>query len=161
MTLRDIAKPGKLLAQFLIRFADYFARPAGRALRHSYVSCRLSDIQPKNAEAIALDQNVAPYGRNFASPDLLFPMNHQDTRMPAKTRVLGIGTDKAQIAVPETLFAENVGDTGFESTLDGLKFTVRYSPESKSLRVVTADSGLSWMYSFWFAWAAFHRQTDI
>ena len=60
MTLKDIAKPGKLLAQFLIRFADRFARPAGRAMLQVYARGLLSDVQRKNAEAIAPDQNVAP-----------------------------------------------------------------------------------------------------
>jgi SRSO17 transposase len=60
MTVKDIAKLGKLLAQFLIRFEDCFARPAGRALLNVYVRGLLSDVQRKNVEAIALDQNVAP-----------------------------------------------------------------------------------------------------
>lgn len=60
MTMKDIAKLGKLLAQFLIRFADCFARPAGRALLGVYVRGLLSDVQRKNAEAIALDRGVAP-----------------------------------------------------------------------------------------------------
>ena len=60
MTVKDIAKLGKLLGQFLIRFADCFARPAGRALLDVYVRGLLSDVQRKNVEAIALAQNVAP-----------------------------------------------------------------------------------------------------
>jgi SRSO17 transposase len=60
MTVKDIAKLGKLLAQFLAEFACCFARPAGRALLHVYVLGLLSDVQRKNVEAIALDQNVAP-----------------------------------------------------------------------------------------------------
>ncbi len=60
MKIKDIAKLGKLLAQFLAGFACCFARPAGRALLHVYVLGLLSDVQRKNVEAIALDQNVAP-----------------------------------------------------------------------------------------------------
>lgn len=60
MSIKDIAKLGKLLAQFLTNFACCFTRPAGRALLHVYVRGLLSDVQRKNAEAIALDQNVAP-----------------------------------------------------------------------------------------------------
>jgi SRSO17 transposase len=59
MSVKDIAKLGKLLGQFLQRFACCFARPAGRALLQIYVKGLLSDVQRKNAEAIALDQNVA------------------------------------------------------------------------------------------------------
>lgn len=60
MSVQDIAKLEKLLAQFLAGFACCFARPAGRALLQIYVKGLLSDVQRKNAEAIALDQNVAP-----------------------------------------------------------------------------------------------------
>ena len=60
MAVKDIAKLGKLLAQFLVGFACCFARPQGRALLDVYVRGLLSDVQRKNAEAIALDQNVAP-----------------------------------------------------------------------------------------------------
>lgn len=59
MSVQDIAKLGKMLAQFLKRFSDCFARPAGRALLMVYVRGLLSDVQRKNAEAIALDQQVA------------------------------------------------------------------------------------------------------
>ena len=64
MTVKDIAKLGKLLGQFLIRFADCFARPAGRMLLDVDVRGLLSDVQRKNAEAIALTRNVAPRTRN-------------------------------------------------------------------------------------------------
>lgn len=60
MSVKDIAKLGKLLAQFLTGFACCFARPQGRALLLVYVRGLLSDVQRKNVEAIALDQKVAP-----------------------------------------------------------------------------------------------------
>ncbi len=60
MSVKDIAKLGKLLVQFLTRFAFCFARPQGQALLQFYVRGLLSGVQRKNVEAIALDQNVAP-----------------------------------------------------------------------------------------------------
>lgn len=60
MSVQDIAKLGKLLAQFLAGFAGCFARPGGRVLLAVYVRGLLSSVQRKNAEAIALEQNVAP-----------------------------------------------------------------------------------------------------
>ena len=60
MSVEDIAKLGRLLVQFLARFANCFARPAGRRLLAVYVRGLLSDVQRKNAEAIALQQNIAP-----------------------------------------------------------------------------------------------------
>ena len=60
MSVKDIAKLGELLAQFLRYFAVCFSRSAGRALLSVYVQGLLSGVQRKNVEAIALDQNVAP-----------------------------------------------------------------------------------------------------
>ena len=60
MSVKDIAKLGRLLLQFLAGFACCFARPQGRALLQVYVRGLLSDVQRKNVEAIALDQKVAP-----------------------------------------------------------------------------------------------------
>jgi DDE superfamily endonuclease len=60
MRVQDIAKLSKLLGQFLSRFADCFARPAGRALLLVDVRGLLSNVQRKNAEAMALDQQVPP-----------------------------------------------------------------------------------------------------
>jgi SRSO17 transposase len=60
MTVKDIARLGKMLGQFLARFADCFVRPAGRALLEVYVRGLLSGVSRKNAEAMALDQGVAP-----------------------------------------------------------------------------------------------------
>lgn len=60
MSIKDIANLGKLLGQFLTFFACCFARVEGRRLLEVYVRGLLSDVQRKNAEAIALDQGVAP-----------------------------------------------------------------------------------------------------
>jgi SRSO17 transposase len=60
MSIQDIAKLGKLLAQFLALFAGCFSRPAGRDLLAVYVRGLFSNVPRKNAEAIALDQDVAP-----------------------------------------------------------------------------------------------------
>lgn len=60
MNVKDIAKFGKLLAQFLGYFADCFARGEGRRLLAEYVKGLLSDVGRKNVEAIALARRVAP-----------------------------------------------------------------------------------------------------
>ena len=60
MSVHDIAKLGRLLAQFLAYFVDCFARSAGWELLAVYVRGLLSDVQRKNVEAMALDQMVAP-----------------------------------------------------------------------------------------------------
>lgn len=60
MSLKDIASLGKMLAQFLSLFATCFHGRKGRCLLAVYIRGMLSDLQRKNAEAIALKQGVAP-----------------------------------------------------------------------------------------------------
>jgi len=60
MSIKDIANLGKLLGQFLLLFADCFARSEGRRLLLIYVRGLLSDVQRKSVEAMAVDQNVPP-----------------------------------------------------------------------------------------------------
>lgn len=60
MSVHDIAKLGKMLAQFLALFACCFSRRAGRNLLDVYVRGVLSDVPRKNVEAMAMDQNIAP-----------------------------------------------------------------------------------------------------
>lgn len=60
MSLKDIASLGKMLAQFLLLFSDCFRSCKGRNLLAVYVKGLLSDVQRKNVEAIALDQDVPP-----------------------------------------------------------------------------------------------------
>ena len=60
MSVHDIAKLGRMLAQFLALFFGCFARSAGRKLLAVYVRGLLSDVQRKNVEAMALNQKVAP-----------------------------------------------------------------------------------------------------
>ena len=60
MLVKDIALLGKMLAQFLARLSNCFARPEGRILLAVYVKGLLSSGERKNAEAMALVQGIAP-----------------------------------------------------------------------------------------------------
>ena len=60
MLIKDIALLGKMLAQFLARLLNCFARPAGRRLLAVYVKGLVSTGERKNAEAMTLAQGIAP-----------------------------------------------------------------------------------------------------
>lgn len=105
------------------------------------------------------DYSVSPYGAYFTTPQLMFPVNHEDPRLPSKTRVIGLWSEDKFTAIPITSFSET--NTEIHSTINGKTFSVVYSPGSKSMRVVDADPEVHWMYSFWFAWAAFHPESSI
>ncbi|QDT00747.1 DUF3179 domain-containing protein [Adhaeretor mobilis] len=103
--------------------------------------------------------NRSPYGDYFSTPRLMFPVKQTDNRLPAKARVLGVWTDTTAKAYPESYFAP--GRQRVEDIVDGKKIVIQYNNAAKSMRVVEADQGVQWMYSLWFAWYAFHPETEI
>jgi len=67
MGIKNIAKFGKMIAQFLANFAPCFVRIQGRSLLSTYVQGLLSDVQRKNVEAI-LSQLFCAKVRQKLSP---------------------------------------------------------------------------------------------
>lgn len=78
-------------------------------------------------------------------------------------RVLGVWNKngRAARAFPVKSFQDFEETTEIDTEVGGAKLTLAYDPGAKSLRVVRADEGVQWMYSFWFAWHAFHPETDL
>jgi len=104
--------------------------------------------------------NRGVYQAYFDSPKLMFPVAHLDKRLPLKTPVLGVMSDKVQRAYPLANFTEKQAGR-FEDEIDGRRLTLVYEPRHHSLRVEQADPELEWMYAFWFAWSAFYPETQI
>lgn len=102
---------------------------------------------------------VNPYRAYFRSRNLMFPAKPMSNRLPAKSMVLGIWSDGKARAYPLAAFRAEV--KGLEQELDGKRFTLAYDAKHKTLRVLSADEGVHWMYSFWFAWYAFRPHTDV
>ena len=107
------------------------------------------------------DYNRSPYANYFASPQLMFPVDPLDRRLPAKTRVLGVWGPESQRAYPVSAFESARQPLELGQQLDGREFTLVYNPRARSLRIIDADEGLQWMYSFWFAWAALRPETEV
>lgn len=109
------------------------------------------------------DYQRSPYASYFASPELMFPVKPLDRRLPLKTPVLGVtGRKRTHRAYPVTAFSKSeLQNQRLNQELDGLKFTVVYNPNAKSIRIENPDDSLQWMYAFWFAWAAFHPETEL
>lgn len=107
------------------------------------------------------DYSRSPYGGYFDSPNLMFPVEPVDRRLPLKTSVLGVWSEKAARAFPLTAFDILKSRQEVQTEVGGKELTLEFNPSSRSLRVVKAADELHWMYAFWFAWAAFHPDTDI
>ena len=102
----------------------------------------------------------SPYAGYFSNPALMFPVRPTSNALPTKTPVLGVWTDDGTArAYPLSAFAN--ADRMVSDTLGGKNLTLAFNREANSLRVVEADEGVHWMYSLWFAWYAFHSDTDV
>ncbi|TWT78914.1 hypothetical protein CA13_03110 [Planctomycetes bacterium CA13] len=100
-----------------------------------------------------------PYSNYFSSPKLMFPVALKSDAMPIKTPVLGVWTDRAARVYKTEMFSAD--RRRISDQLDGKKFTIEYNPNSRNLRVLDQDPGIRWMYSLWFAWYAFHPDTEV
>lgn len=107
------------------------------------------------------DYSQTPYGRYFDSPNLMFPVEPVDRRLPLKTPVLGVWSETTARAFPLTAFDALQSLQEIQTDVGGKALTLEFNPSARSLRVVKSGDELQWMYAFWFAWAAFHPDTDL
>lgn len=100
-----------------------------------------------------------PYRKYHASRDLMFPAKPLSDRLPLKARVLGVWTDTAAKAYPLSALVRFTEP--LQQVLDGKSYKLDYNAKAKSVRVSQADEGVRWTYAYWFAWHAFHPDTDV
>jgi len=103
----------------------------------------------------------SPYAGYFGSPDLMFDASPTSDRLPLKTRVLGVWNKESARAYPIPAVAQCEAEFPLPQELGEASFQIAYDPESESLRVLEAEDGIQWVYAFWFAWYAFHPETEV
>ena len=104
---------------------------------------------------------VNPYYTYFLTEKLMFPIKKHDDRHPRKAIVLGLWSGDTFQAYPVREFVMDAKSKEINVTINNKNVTIYYDNDAKSLRVVKADKGVEWMYSFWFAWYAFHPETEL
>lgn len=107
------------------------------------------------------DYSADPYKRYFQSPHLQVEVSPQDDRLPVKEPVLGVWSDNISRAYPARAFQSSERRQEIEDELDGLHLRISFNSENGTMRVLAAEEGLRWMYSFWFAWYAIRPETDV
>ena len=105
--------------------------------------------------------DIDPYEQYSNNDRLMFPLNHIDKRLPLKHRVLGIEVNGKFRAYPYSLLAAAENNI-IEDQFNGQTVTIEYLPASKTALAVDETGQLVPAQSmYWFAWAAFHPQTEI
>ena len=104
--------------------------------------------------------NVDPYADYFQDPDPLFPVGDIRNDLEPKAWVFGVLVDDFPIA-----FARDQLPSGqlLEETVNGKQITILYDEPSQNIQVTDPQTGqqLTGLWSFWFAWQAFHPTTDL
>ena len=97
------------------------------------------------------------YGRNGR---LYFPVTHSSDKYRRKEIVMGLEIDSRFKAYP---FKElKKGASRFDDEFAGEKVSVEFDAKHQTARVIKPDgSEIPTTTAFWFAWYAFHPETEI
>lgn len=108
----------------------------------------------------ARDYHRDPYLLYASSPRTMFPVNHRDDRLAAKEMVLGIELDGASVAFPLERLANR--PKPIRATVGERDLLVYYFPATETAFATTGDGEMvPATLAFWFAWSAFHPETDL
>ncbi len=126
------------------------------------------DWRNRHPDTLVLDTNTG-FNRNYqANPydgyerdsSIMFPVRFRSEGYHPKEQVLGLVLDGKAKAYPFVELAKGSGEVS--DVLAGKNIRVRYSHNHKSAEVFDAEgNALPGVTLFWFAWYAFHPQTDI
>jgi len=106
------------------------------------------------------DYNRDPYLGYAQRIDLMFPTTHTDSRFHSKEWVLGLEVRGIFKAYP---FAElKQVKSPLQDQVNGKRILVLYNPGAVSASVTdTSGKSLPSVMAFWFAWYAFHPDTEV
>jgi len=113
-----------------------------------------------NKTGYSRNYKVDPYPNYGRDGKLYFPVTHSSKKYRRKEIVMGLEIDGQFKAYP---FKElKNGESRFDDEFAGAKFSVEFDAKHRTARVVKADgSEIPTITAFWFAWYAFHPETDV
>lgn len=143
---------------------------AGRSLPHlPWTVTTLGDWRERFPDSTVLSLKTGysrpyrqnPYASYFRSEELYSPLMSYDSRLPSKTRVIGVRVGEALRAYPLADIRQgDVPGAAVTDTLGDKRVVLRAWGE-ESAEVVELPEGGEAVYTFWFAWAGFHPNTEI
>jgi hypothetical protein len=109
------------------------------------------------------DYDRDPYAGYDKVARLMFDVQHRDDRLPLKEWVLGLRLGAAAKAYPFSALAQRVDAQGrLHDRLGDQSIEIRFDREHRSAEAFDArGQPLPSVMAFWFAWFAFHPQTEV
>ena len=103
---------------------------------------------------------VNPYPNYARNSSLYFPVAEENSKYRRKSLVLGLEVDGQFKGYPFSELSKS--PQGFMDEFQGKSFEVQYDDKNQTARIV-GENGDEWptLISFWFAWYAFHPDTEI
>lgn len=101
-----------------------------------------------------------PYEGYAQNPAIMFPVKGQSARYHPKELVIGVEVNGKFKAYPFVELSKSRGEAS--DAVGGKKITVRFDPEHRTGAVYDAGGKeIPSLIAFWFAWYAFHGDTEI
>ncbi len=108
----------------------------------------------------ARDYNASPYADYLNSPQTMFPLNAASRRYHPKETVLGLELDGLFKAYPFVELEQS--PASFIETLSDEPITIRFDRQHRAASAFDQKGAqLPAVTTFWFAWYAFHPQTEV
>ena len=109
------------------------------------------------------DYGLDPYAGYDRIQRLMFNVEHRDDRFPLKEWVLGVQVGGKAKAYPFSALARTVNAQGeLSDTVGGQRVRVRYDRAHGTAEAFDAGGKpLPAIMAFWFAWVAFHPDTEV
>lgn len=102
-----------------------------------------------------------PYGQYDLNQAIYFPVKHSSTRFHPKERVFGITIGKSHKAYPVSELSKQ-NKSVITDTFSGEKISIEFDTKNQSAVIYNSQhKALPSITLFWFAWYAFHPETEI
>jgi hypothetical protein len=106
------------------------------------------------------DYTRSPYAGYEKSTETYFPVSTLDRRYHAKEQVIGLQLDGVSKAYPFAELSRTSGE--LEDDVAGQTVTIRFDAANRAGGVFTqGGQQLPSTISYWFAWVAFHPETEV
>ena len=96
----------------------------------------------------------------FATDEIWFPISRHDDRMGVKERVVGVRLGSVARAYPLAAIEAAPGHE-INDEVGGQTIKLRADGDGSGVTIVEAPKQAQVVHTFWFAWSAFHPETDI
>jgi len=104
--------------------------------------------------------NSVAYASYFQTDRLMFPVEPTDARFANKYPVVGVIVGKTAKAYPVDRIVGSPGGR-IEDTIEGQHVVLESAGGTGTVRIAEVPDGAKALHTFWFAWYAFHPDTQV